>query len=251
MSYVSLGQVSTNIVLTATQLRNLQTLLRGRGEIGSSPTLAATRQAAVSYGTAMGVPASQIAISGSSISMPPSLLTAIQQPLPEMTFTEAEVYGSASTSAAAKPGGASTSSKSGGGLLPGSSSFAPVASGETPPWVIPVAIGGVAIAGVVAFAVYQGRARPVTANRRKAKATKKKATKKKRRTRAQIDAEYEDALAIVRKLRRQWRAAARQEKTRYDPRTGRRLMKKTKRSWTSPPRPRRSSKAKSLPPPWW
>jgi hypothetical protein len=83
-----------------------------------------------------------------------------------MTFTEAEVYGSPSTSTAAKGGGAATSSKSGGGLLPGGS-FAPVASSETPPWVIPVAIGGVAIAGVVAFAVFQGRARPVAANRRR------------------------------------------------------------------------------------
>lgn len=167
MSYHLNGLGQTGSIVTlwsgSAQLREFQSLLRSRGEIGvvdgRVDLNGATHRAVLSYASAMGLPASQVAVNNGSITMPQSLLSAIQRGAPGSgTDVIADLArggsSSATTSYSKEPGASSSDAKV---TLPGIGPVSIPGSGSTPSWVIPAAVGGVALVGIVAIAATMSR----------------------------------------------------------------------------------------------
>jgi hypothetical protein len=167
MSYFrsGLGQAESIVTLWrgTAQLRDLQTLLRSRGEVsvvdGRVDLNGATHRAVLGYATAMGLPASQVAVSEGSMTVPQSLLSAIQRGPRDTSDVIAELArdsGSTAATYSKEPGASSDGTKI---SIPG---IGPVSIGGSggPSWILPVAIGGAALVGVAVVAATMSRRTP-------------------------------------------------------------------------------------------
>lgn len=163
MSYSlsGLGQAESSIVTLwrgTAQLRDFQSLLRSRGEIsvvdGRVDLNGATHRAVLAYAAAMGLPDSYVAVNDGSMTIPQNLMTTIQRGPRGSSDVIAELAQEGSTATYSKTPGASDTTKI---AIPG---MDPISIGGTPSWVVPVAIGGAALIGIVAITATMNRHAP-------------------------------------------------------------------------------------------
>lgn len=164
MSYSmsGLGQAESSIVTLwrgTAQLRDFQSLLRSRGEIsvvdGRVDLNGATHRAVLAYASAMGLPDSYVAVNDGSMTIPQNLMAAIQRGPRGSSDVIAELaQGGSSTAYSKEPGASSDATKI---SIPG---VGPVSIGGAPSWVVPVAIGGAALVGIIAVAATMSRHAP-------------------------------------------------------------------------------------------